>query len=79
MGHLRDNTKIELFLPQTKLNLMRFVNFTNTYFNEHCEWVEGVEVLFTRLNWLKVVSFFLVYLGILGHVFNNFPRSFDPH
>ena len=37
---------------------MRFVNFTNTYFNEHCEWVEEVEVLFTRLNWLKVVSFF---------------------
>ena len=23
---------------------MRFVNFTNTYFNEHCEWVEEVEV-----------------------------------
>ena len=37
---------------------MHFVNFTNTYFNEHCEWVEEVEVLFTRLNWLKVVSFF---------------------
>ena len=58
LGHLCNNTKIELFLPQTKLNLMRFVNFTNTYFNEHCEWVEEVEVLFTRLNWLKVVSFF---------------------
>ena len=58
LGHLCNNTKIDLFLPQTKLNLMRFVNFTNTYFNEHCEWVERVEVLFTRLNWLKVVSFF---------------------
>ena len=63
LGHLCNNTKIELFLPQTKLNLMRLENFTNTYFNEYCEWVERVEVLVTRLNWLKEVSFF----SIFGH------------
>ena len=30
LGHLHNNTKIELFVPQTKLNFARFVSLTNT-------------------------------------------------